>query len=143
VNGFLLDTNIPSEEIKPLPDPRVGLWLYAQREDRLFLSAVTVGELRKGIALLPAGRRRREFEEWFEGDLMQSFLNRILPVTKAVGYRWGTITAERQLSGTPLGATDGLIAATALEHNLTLVTRNTKDFLNLGLTLVDPWESHP
>ncbi len=141
MNGFLLDTNIPSEQIKPRGEPRVGLWLYAQPEDLLFLSAVTVGELRKGIALMPAGKRRLDVESWFEGDLLMRFSKRILPVTGTIANRWGILTAGRQVAGIPLSVPDGLIAATALKHDLTLVTRNVRDFVQLGVTVFNPWEA--
>lgn len=121
-------------------EPRVGEWLYAQAEGSLFLSTDTIGELRKGIELREADRRRGEIERWFEDDLIVRFFDRILPVTRTIGNQWGTLSARRQKAGMPLSAADGLIAATALEHDLTLVTRNVKDFTDLGVTILNPWE---
>lgn len=103
------------------------------------LSAVTIGELRKGFPLLPASKRRTQLEQWFHDELTPRFGSRILPVTHAIADRWGILGAERQLRGAPLSTPDGMIAATALEHGLVLVTRNVKDFVGLGVTLLDPW----
>lgn len=136
---FLIDTNIASEQIKPHPEPAVGRWLFSQQESALFLSVVSAGELRKGIAFLERSKRRDQLEEWFETELLVSFSGRILPVTQAISERWGVLSAVRQRSGAYLAIADGLIAATALENDLILVTRNTRDFLNLGLTLHNPW----
>lgn len=141
MSGFLLDTNIPSELIRARPEPRVASWVYAQDEESLHLSAVTIGELRRGFVLLQAGKRRRDLELWLETDLLPRFRGRILPVTESVADGWGVLGGERQLKGAPLSTADGLIAATALEHNLTLVTRNVKDFGGLGLAVLSPWEA--
>ena len=141
--AFLLDTNVPSELTKPLPNPQVVTWVHAQETPSLYVSAVTVGELRKGFALLPRSKRRTQLEEWFELFFLPFFEDRVLPMTQRVGSRWGVLSAARQLGGTPLNTADGMIAATALEHGLTLVTRNTRDFAGLGLTLLNPWEDRP
>ncbi len=140
MNGFLLDTNIPSELVRPQPEPRVTTWMAAQSLEALFMSAVSFGELRKGVILRVPGKRRMEIENWIETDLSILFSGRILAVTRAVAERWGVLDGERQLLGRPLPMADGLIAATALEHGLTLVTRNEKDFTGLGLTLLNPWK---
>ena len=138
--GFLLDTNILSEQIRSRPDPRIGKWMYTHPEASLFLSAITIGEIRRGIVLLTQGARRQKLEQWLEVDLVPRFSNRILPVTHAVADRWGRLAAEHQLAGTPLSIADGLIAATALEYGLSLATRNVKDFVKLGVTLLNPWD---
>jgi toxin FitB len=137
--GFLIDTNIPSELTRPKPDLRVSNWVEAQDNASLHLSVVSVGELRKGFALLPPSKRRLQLEEWFEQYLLPLFADRILPVTQSVSNRWGVLGAECQLRGTPLGTADGMIAATAIEHDLTIVTRNAKDFAGLGVVLLNPW----
>jgi toxin FitB len=141
VSGFLLDTNIPSELIRSRPDPRIGKWLYAQEETSLYLSVVTIGELRRGFISLAPSKRRDELERWFEGDLLRSFRERILPVTHSIADRWGVLDAECTLKGTPLNTADGMIAATALEHGLILVTRNVRDFAGLGVELFNPWDT--
>ena len=138
--GFLLDTNVPSELTRPTPDTGVVAWVLAQAEMPLYLSVISVGELRKGFTLLPPSRRRTQLEEWFENFLLPLFGSRILPVTQPVSDRWGVLSAERQRVGAPLNTADGLIAATALEHDLTLITRNVKDFAGLGVALLSPWK---
>ena len=140
MSGFLLDTNVPSELTRTQPNARVEGWIFSQVSD-LYLSVVTLGELRKGFRLLPAGGdRRARLERWFHDDLLTLFAGRILPVTQAVAERWGVLESERQLQGRPLSTADGQIAATALQHDLSLVTRNVRDFDGLGLTIVNPWE---
>jgi tRNA(fMet)-specific endonuclease VapC len=113
----------------------------AQDNASLYLSAVTVGELRRGFTILPLGKRRTQLELWFEQYLLPLFADRILPVTKSVANRWGVLGGECQLRGTPLNTADGMIAAMALEHDLTVVTRNAKDFAGLGVMLLNPWDA--
>ena len=122
-------------------DERVDGWLRATPEDTLLASVLTFAEIRRGIELLPAGKRRDQLEEW-QGDLEASFAGRLLPVTKEIGDRWAILSALAQRRGTPLAFVDGLIAATALVHHLTVVTRNTKDFAELSVALFDPWSPH-
>jgi toxin FitB len=141
VNGYLLDTNVPSEFSRDRPEPRVVEWLKAQPVAMLFLSAVTIGEIRKGLVVLPQGRRRADLETWFQTDLLIWFRDRILPVTNSIADRWGVLDGQCQLKGTPLNTADGMIAATALEHDLTVVTRNLRDFAGLGAHLFNPWDS--
>ena len=141
MSGFLLDTNIPSELVRPQPEPKVQAWIAAQSLEALFISAVSFGELRKGIILRAPGKRRTELESWIEADLSILFSGRTLSVTRSIAERWGKLDVERQLAGRPLNMADGLIAATALEHDLTVVTRNVRDFTGLGVTLFNPWEA--
>lgn len=140
MTDLLLDTNIPSELIRPQPEPKVTGWLAAQNLDTLFISAVSFGELRKGIVLRAPGKRRAELESWIEHDLSKLFSGRTLSVTRSVAERWGVLDGERQRAGRPLGVADGMIAATALEYRLTLVTRNVKDFAGLSVALLNPGE---
>jgi len=140
MNGFLLDTNIPSELIRPRPEPRVANWLKANDDDQLYVSVITLGEIRKGFTCVSEDKRRLKLERWLEEDLRPWFANRILPVDEAVAERWGVLDGKRQLRGTPLNTADGLIAATALEHGLTVVTRNVKDFAGLGVEVFNPWD---
>lgn len=136
-----MDTNVPSELVRPQPEARVETWLAAQNLDGLFISAVSFGELRKGIVLLPQGKRRTKLESWIEADLANLFSGRILSVTRSIAERWGKLDAKRQVAGRPLNIADGMIAATALEHDLTIVTRNVKDFDLLGVPIFNPWEN--
>ena len=139
--GFLLDTNIPSELTKPIPDARVRDWVDEQDDASMYLCVVSVGELRKGLTILPPSKRRTRLEEWLEQYLLPLFVGRILPVTQSIADRWGVMSGERQLRGTSLNMADGIIAATALEHNLTVVTRNVKDFAGLGVVFFSPWDA--
>jgi tRNA(fMet)-specific endonuclease VapC len=139
MRGYLLDTNIPSETLRPRPDANVAAWLKSQVKDSQFLSVVTMGELRKGATLLPRSDKRTQIEQFIEALIPAWFAGRILPVTQAIAERWGVLEGQRLLAGRPLGAADGMIAATALEHDLTLVTRNVKDFSGLGVVLLNPW----
>ncbi|MDP8979476.1 MAG: type II toxin-antitoxin system VapC family toxin [Acidobacteriota bacterium] len=101
---------------------------------------MTFAEIRRGIELLPDSKRRVQLEQWLDHELIESFETRLLPVTKAIADRWAVLSAQAQRRGTPLANIDGLLAATALEHGLTVVTRNVKDFSGLGLTMFNPWE---
>ena len=141
MSGFLLDTNIPSELIRSRPDSRVEKWVYAQDEQSLYLSVVSIGELRRGLVILPASKRRSELERWFENDLLPQFEGRILPVTRSIADRWGVLDGECQVKGTPLNTADGMIAATAIEHGLTVVTRNIRDYAGLGVEALNPWDA--
>ena len=141
MTGFLADTNIPSELTRPNPDTRVAKFLRDAEKEQLYLSVLTLGEIRKGVAGLPSGNRRRLLEDWMETGLRPWFSNRILPITERIAERWGLLSAEAKSRGAALSVIDGLIAATALEHNLTLLTRNVKDFSATGVSILNPWES--
>lgn len=142
MSGFLLDTNVLSEfNRRGEPDQRVRRWLEAADTESLYASVLTFGEIRLGIELLPPSKRRSQLQEWLERDLREWFEGRILPVNERIADRWGLVRAQAQLKGRPLSVVDALIAATALEHNLTLVSRNASDFSVAGLPLFNPWES--
>jgi predicted nucleic acid-binding protein len=139
VSGFLLDTNVISELIRPRPEPKVTAWIEATSESLLYLSVLTLGEIRKGITSLRDSPRRVVLEAWLGSDLAVRFANRILPVDESVADRWGRIAADSAAEGSPLSVIDGLLAATALHHNLTLVSRNVKDFATTRVPLFNPW----
>jgi predicted nucleic acid-binding protein len=139
VNGFLLDTNIVSELVRPRPDSRVATWTDSADEELLFLSALTLGEVRKGITTVTDPARKGRLEAWLAGGLVARFEGRILGIDQAIADRWGRISGTLALRGTPLPVIDGLLAATALHHNLTLVTRNTRDVALTGAAVFDPW----
>lgn len=139
MTGFLLDTNIPSELTRPKPDPKVEDWLDNADDDHLFFSVVSLGEIFKGITILPESKRRKQLQQWVDEALRPWFEGRVLPVTEAIAERWGILAGQCQLKGRPLKVADGLIAATALEHELTVVTRNVRDFSDLGVGVLNPW----
>jgi predicted nucleic acid-binding protein len=107
----------------------------------MHISVITIGEVCKGITVHPEAHRRAWLRQWLENDLRPWFVGRILPVTEAISERWGILEGDCQLKGIGFNASDGLIAATALEHDLKLVTRNVKDFVRLGVSVFNPWES--
>jgi predicted nucleic acid-binding protein len=139
--GFLLDTNIPSELMRPRPEPRVKDWVAAQDIGRFFLSVVSIGELETGLATMRNAERRARLEASLERYLALLFPGSILPLTREIAARWGKLDGMRQMAGRPLSAPDGMIAATALEHGLTVVTRNVKDFDQLGVAIFNPWNA--
>ena len=139
MSGFLLDTNIPSELTRPQSDPRVEKWLDNADDERPFFSVISLGEIFKGITMLPESRRRTQLQQWVDQTLRPWFDDRVLPVNEAIAETWGILAGECQLKGRPLKVADGLIAATALEHKLTIVTRNVKGFSDLGVRVLNPW----
>jgi predicted nucleic acid-binding protein len=136
---FLLDTNVVSEWVSPRPDAGVVRFLAGADEDRLFLSVMTLVEIRFGIEKLKAGRRRSRLEQWLSGDLTDRFTGRILAVDAEVAQVCGVLLARGRKIGRPPGTADALIAATATTHGLTVVTRNVGHFKSLGVTTHDPW----
>jgi predicted nucleic acid-binding protein len=139
MSGFLLDTNVPSELIRIKPDPRVAQWLRDADDNTLHLSVISIGEVCKGFTVHPEERRRVLLRKWLDETLRPWFAGRILPVSEEIAERWGILEGQCQRRGLAVSAPDGLIAATALEHDLTIVTRNSKDFAGLGVTVFNPW----
>lgn len=136
--SYLIDTNVLSELRRRTPDDRVVAWMQARPRQSLYLSVLTLGEIRKGIERLDDGTRRQQLLDWLEVELPGYFLGRLFDIDAHTADRWGRLMAS---AGRPLPAIDGLLAATALQHDLTLVTRNTKDFAGLDVLLVNPWEA--
>lgn len=141
MSGFLLDTNCISELVRSKPEPRVLAWMNAADESLLYLSVLTLGEIRKGVAGLPQSKRRTHLESWLEVDLQARFAGRILPIDARIADRWGVLEAEAKRKGRPLSVIDGLLAATALHHNLTVVSRNVDDFADTQAATLNPWET--
>lgn len=139
MSGFLLDTNVPSELTRPKSDPLVEEWLEDANDEELYLSVVSLGEILKGITVLPQSKRRSELQRWLDDTLRPWFQGRVLPVTAAIAERWGILAGECQIQGRTLKVADGLIAATALVHQLSVVTHNVRDFEGLGVSVVNPW----
>jgi predicted nucleic acid-binding protein len=136
---ILLDTNVLSEVTKPRPDVHVLQWLDDLDEDRSFISVVSIAEIGRGVALMHMGRKRETLAEWLAQDLPQRFEHRILPVNEPVALAWGDLMGTAKRRGRGLSSMDGLIAATAIAQDLTLATRNTRDFEGFGIELIDPW----
>jgi toxin FitB len=141
VNGFLLDTNVLSEFAKPRPDPIVVSWLNSVRNELLYVSVLTFAEIRSGILNLQAGTKRTRLEAWLDGELAFRFGGRLLPVDRPVADRWAQIHVKAMLIGRPLPTIDALLAATALQHNLTFATRDTGALSVIGVQLFNPWET--
>jgi len=136
--GYLIDTNVISELRRREPEPRVVQWFEQHPSHQLFLSVLTLGEIRLGVERLAESERQQDLRRWLEQDLPAFFSGRVLPIDGAIAHRWGRLLAEM---GRPLPAIDSLLAATALEHNLVLITRNLKDVVDLPLTVVNPWQA--
>ncbi len=133
---YLLDTNVLSELFKKHPEPKVSNWLRGADQASLYLSVLTVGEIRKGIEKMEHGSRKTKLVQFLEKDIPIQFEERILPVDLKVAEVWGLLEAQ---ANRPLPTVDAFLAATAITHNLTLVTRNTQDFSFTGLKLLNPW----
>ena len=138
--SFLLDTAVVSELVGKSPSATVLKWIDNQVEASLYLSVLTIGELEKGIARLSASPRRNRLQSWVRRDLAARFGERLLPVDARTAARWGALTGESENRGRPLPVIDSLIAATALMHGLTVVTRNVQDFERCGATCINPWD---
>jgi len=137
----LVDTNIPSELTHEKPDDRVAAFLRNAGKGSLFLSVMTIGEICKGIAVLPASQKRTGLQDWLDVDVRSFFAGRILPVTEAIAERWGYLAASAKQRGATMAVVDGVLAATAVHHDLTVVTRNVKDFAGLGVQILNPWDA--
>lgn len=136
--SYLIDTNVLSELRRKSPDPGVVAWFSQRPPATLHLSVLTLGEIRKGIEGVGDEVRKQSLIDWLETDLPTFFTGRILDVNGAVADRWGRLVAA---AGRPLPTIDSLLAATALEHDLVLVIRNTKDFAGLPVEVFNPWKS--
>ncbi|HWO99217.1 MAG TPA: type II toxin-antitoxin system VapC family toxin [Methylococcus sp.] len=134
--GFLLDTNVISELRRKQPEPRVLQWFEQVADDKLHLSVLTIGEIRRGIERLTDPAQQRRLTDWLEGTLLPWLGSRLLPVSLAVAERWGRLCGA---AARPLPTIDSLLAATALEHGLILVTRNLGDFDLPGIRVINPW----
>ena len=137
---FLLDTCVISELIKPRPSRIVDEWLDAQPEEHVFLSVLTLGEIARGVLLMPDGQKKRRLETWLQHELKPRFAGRWISVNEEIAERWGIIRVNAARQGLTMPVIDGLIAATALVHGMTLVTRHDADVRASGVIVLNPWK---
>jgi predicted nucleic acid-binding protein len=140
---IVLDTNVISELVRPEPDRRVLSWLNPLPWAEVYLTAITAAELRYGVARLPDGNRKTELAEGVRRLTQERFADRILPFDDAAASHYAQVVAGREARGRPIGVADAQIAAICLTHGAVLATRNTKDFTDLAVGIVNPWESEP
>ena len=138
--NYVLDTNVISELIAKQPNKKVVAWLDQLDPHTVYLSVITIGEIRKGMEKLLPSKRRDAVREWLETDLLLRFQGRILEITTEVMLIWGELTGRLEKEGRPIKAIDSLIAAIALQGNYSLVTRNEHDFQHTGVTILNPWK---
>ena len=136
---ILLDTNLISEPLRPAPDPKVIAWIDSQPVQTLFLSVITVAELRVGIASLPAGRRRDALRERIEARVLPLFTGHVLAFDLAATAPYAEVLAKARSKGQVIGQADAYIAAIALAHGMSVATRDTRPFKLAGAPVIDPW----
>jgi predicted nucleic acid-binding protein len=136
---YLLDTCVLSEFVKPVPHKKVISWIKDISSDMLFLSVITVGEIRKGISKLPESKKKQKLLFWLN-TILEEYKERIIPIDLVVADTWGLLQATAEKSGLPMSSVDGLIAATTYTHNLTLITRNVEDFAVSKIPIINPWK---
>ena len=140
IERYLLDTCVLSEYIRRQPEIKVVRWLDSQLEENLFISVITIGEIRKGIAKIESSRPEKYYklDEWLH-KLIQRFEPRIISLDREIILRWGNLSGKSEQSGRKLPVIDSLIAATAINNRLTIVTRNESDFCGIDVPLYNPW----
>jgi toxin FitB len=140
--SFLLDTNAVSEWVKPRPNSGLIAWMESADEDRVFLSVISLAELRYGVDRMTSGKRRQRLETWLQNELPLRFEGRVLPVGAEIADAWGKVVSRGEAAGRPISVMDAFLVATAEFHRLTLVTRNVSHFPLLK-TIVNPWSEAP
>jgi predicted nucleic acid-binding protein len=138
--NYLLDTNVIFELISKQANKKVAEWLDGLDPNTVYLSVITIGEIRKGIEKLPDSKRKDKVREWLETDLLIRFQGRVLEITIEVMLAWGALTRRLENEERPITAIDSLIAAIALQGNYCLVTRNEFDFRHTRVTMINPWK---
>ena len=139
---YLLDTCLLSELVRPTPHLSVLDWMGARASSDLFVSALTLAELERDVRRLPPSRRQSELATWLV-NVQAGFGQRVLPFTRETAGYWARLCAQAEAAGKPMAAFDSLIAATALEHGLAVVTRNVRDFAHAPVVLINPWDTVP
>jgi len=137
---YLIDTCIISELIKARPSKKVVEWVSSKSEENFYLSVLTIGEIQKGISKLADSKKKENLQSWITIDLKDRFTGRILDIDSGVAQKWGEIQGSAEKQGLMMPAIDALIAATAVCHGLTVVTRNIQDMQNSGARLYNPWQ---
>ncbi|HZD57790.1 MAG TPA: type II toxin-antitoxin system VapC family toxin [Anaerolineales bacterium] len=137
--SYILDTNVISELVAAQPDENVAHWIDSVDPERVFLSVITIGELKRGIEKLPDSRRKEQLERWLNEDLLVRFQDHLLAIDVDVMLAWGDLVARLEAVGKPMPAIDSLIAASAAQSDFTLVTRNVADFAHAGISVFNPW----
>jgi predicted nucleic acid-binding protein len=140
---YLLDTCVISEVVKKEPHPAVIRWLDAGDEGRMYLSVLTIGELIKGITMLPSGEKREKLQSWVRNDLAVRFGPRLVEIDAEIARAWGMLLGEAERRGEKLPVVDSLIAVSASVHDLIVVTRNVQDMARCRARVFNPWESQP
>ena len=140
---IVLDTNVVSEPLRPQPDPRVADWLDGQPIDTLYVTTITLAELRQGVALLPEGHRRQTLDHRLERETIPLFTGRVLTFDEPASLAYAQIVVDTRRARRPIDAMDALIAAICSAHRYTLATRNVADFAGAGIDLVNPWDTTP
>lgn len=138
--SYLLDTCVISEFTARQPAEKVVSWLAGLDPDSVFLSVITLGEIQKGIDKLPASKRKESLQSWLKDDLLVRFHDCLLPLQTGEMLTWGTLVSRLETRGRPMPLIDSLIAATALHHDLVVVTRDEEDFASSGVRLLNPWK---
>ena len=138
--NYLLDTCVLSEFTRRLPAQRVVEWLDSIEEDKLSISVITIGEIQHGIERMPDSHRKTELLVWMNNGLLQRFRGRMIVIDTPTMILWGSLTARLEATGQPMGVMDSLIAASVLQNNLIVATRNVADFLSTGVQVINPWE---
>jgi len=138
---YLLDTCVISELIKPRPNENVINWIAKQKEQNLYISVLSFGEIQKGIEKCVDSKRKQHLQLWVKNDLYNRFKNRVLAIDITVANKWGEVQAHTEKRGQPMPSIDGLIAMTGLVNDCIVVTRNTSDMENSTAELLNPWES--
>jgi len=137
---IILDTNVVSEMLRPVPAPRVEAWLAGRSGATVYFTAVGEAELRHGVAILPAGRRRTALAKAIDEMLDEDFRERVLPFDRAASRAYATIAAERRAAGRPISQFDCQVAAIARVHGAVVATRNARDYAGCGIAVIDPWQ---
>jgi len=137
---IVIDTNVISELWRAVPEPKVLAWMDAQMVETLYLSAITVAELRFGLATMPEGKRRSILQSRLEREVLPIFAQRVLPFDLAASQVYAELMAKARTGGLSIGAADGYIAASAIACGFAVATRDTRPFLDVGVTVINPWE---